>query len=419
MAHTINPNSLPVPSSPYIDRFNSSNLDDSLSFRGVQQFHLDLTKEGDQHTFFGGSSSSNRELSWGRTWSADTPQIALLNQYRSCTALGADKATNSCLFEKLTEAKIECKESVSGKSLLRALSEDGIPLQECTLQLTSSDQSGPKVHSFTLHDIFLGNKNKFPSLIQAQLYNILNFLRGNILSPEESALDLKNGDFSKLKSQLTFDAIQSNELGGTFWGTLRAKISTSNPKLFGLANPGKAISFVPGSYEGVSKCSLGEEGSSGRYQTTCVHKLSDNNGFQPTETIRVDHIKGGSSSFTGSPTQVNNWYKALRAKGLIATGLTSSTSNQAFNQEQLKVSHSYFSSSSSSNFFKAPTKDHLLHSFLVPIGLGITAAGLFYAKSNYENTNKKSDLRRIIGGITGIAGAILGIGIASLPFSST
>ncbi len=416
MASTTNSSTSSAPSSPYIDRFNSSNLKHPFSFRGLQDFQLDLIKEADGNNWFGSSSSLNKELIWGRTWTENSPQITLLNRHLSCTALNADRSSGTCLFNRLKTVKLECKESLSGDKPLRALSETGVPLAECTLELTQSDKKGPQSYSATLHDVFVGDNTKFTPLIRTQLYNIVNFLRRGVLSFNEAALDLKNSNFGKLKSQITFDAMQSSELGGTFWGIFRANISTPNPKIFGLANPGKAITFVPGSYKGQSDCSLQEVGSTGKLRTTCVHKLSDNAGLKPTATVHLAHTEGETTTVVGSPTTADNWYNALRGKGLVTQGLTSSSIDLENNQKEVRIAHTFFGSSSSSSF-NGPSKSTLLHSLLVPIGISMTAAGLFYAKSNYENT-KKSDIRRVVGGVAGVAGAILGLGIASLPFNS-
>ncbi|MCH9634010.1 MAG: hypothetical protein S4CHLAM7_07460 [Chlamydiae bacterium] len=411
--NSLNPNT-------YATGLNTSNIDEKLGIKGTYDFYREI-EESDSGfwSYFPNwlaGTSAEKTLTWSRAWEEGSYHVNAINNHISCTAQNLDKKTGDCFFNALRRVEIKCTDSSTGSSPLNALSEK-VPLHSCNLVL----DDGITTTSHSLHKIIINSDRSLKPIQQTQLYSIVNWLRTGVIDTRSASRDIGNINFSNIRKQLGFTAMQSSELGGNFHAFFKAKLSTSNPLVEGLFHPNQATENIPGSYDLESGCSL-ESTSSSSLKSTCIHQLKNLLKNHLADKISITREIGSSkTTLFGSPQHIKNWYQAFSKNSMLSMthwldGLFESSakiSDPSGKHEESIVSHSIGGSSRPLNL---PTTEDLGYSLLVPLGVSITAAGVLYAKSNYENA-KKTDLRRIIGGIVGVASAILGISIVAVPFN--
>lgn len=115
----------------------------------------------------------------------------------------------------------------------------------------------------------------------------------------------------------------------------------------------------------------------------------------------------GTARLIGSKTSVDEWTQVFNKMGF---------NNPEASVDGTKVTID--TSKSSLNFSSPewPSSEFFYLNALIPAGLGISYIGAKYAKNNYENTDK-SQIRRTVGCVVGLATAIFGVAVATTPFA--
>lgn len=363
-----------------------------LNFKEAQEFIKQCEREPDQEApdcyyvpILGQVCSnpspketSTQSLTYSRIWGEETPQV---------------QAINAFVNGELETVKVECQ--------------DGVRPSQCQLILNQNEKHSIQEIFVPVKDATLKNNPD----AQDKLVAILNCLFNRECSLKDAKRLLKSAEtrISELipgLAQTEQGTLGSSTLGGVANSRFKAE-TLVNEKVQGLFAPYvDPTTFNETKYTLETDCTIQKNGE------TCHFTLLDSDQ-QKINTLVTGNMSEKIFVRSESDATTIAYHQIQNQLGLYTSGPTSDTvgSETVGYETHTSYLQSLFPS------LQSPKITDWFESMLIPLGLGISFAGLLYAKSNYEH-KKKSTLRKTVGCITGVGMAALGIALSTIPFGS-
>lgn len=399
--------------------------DPFMTTSSTQGFAPLILKVLDNH-FYNLSKDSNasapRSLTWLREWTNDSKIQTLFSKLsnafpHSTFSKGVDKVTLSC--------------SESAQRLpLTALNDNR--LQNCQLEVLNAKG---EVVSHSVRSLVESSVSNDQTVQQKGFLRLLNLITLGDSSSETADKFYHNDEaIEKTKNALTFNGL-SKQSTGEFSASFKATITSRLNAIWQLVMPGKeaAPQGVGDLKTLTTECTLVKDAQPNTLD--CLHTLKKVDDNWWPSWMSLDFFSSvdsqGATAAENEATSVKVLYDAkntltisgpnldameelhskLKEQGASVSSLSTSSSEVAFTVNNQSYWEAFKAKVTSFGSFNQANS---LSYLLIPAGIGLAAAGAYYAKSNYEDS-KKSTLRKSVGMITGIGTAALGLYTASMP----